>query len=35
VFGIVYYGGGIPRPRRDRIASLSPIRLLAAVKGFA
>jgi hypothetical protein len=35
VFGIVYYGGGIPRPRRDRIASLSPIGLLAAVKGFA
>jgi chromate transporter len=34
-FGTVYYGGGIPRLRGDRIASLSPAGILAAVKGFA
>ena len=34
-FGIVYYGGGIPRLRGGRTASLSPVGLLAAVKGFA
>jgi chromate transporter len=33
-FGIVYYGGGIPHRRSDRIASLSPVGVLAAVKGL-
>ncbi len=32
-FGAVYYGGGLPRPAR--VAGVSPIGLLAAVKGLA
>jgi chromate transporter len=32
-FGAVYYGGGLPR--RNAAASVSPLALLAAVKGFA
>ena len=32
-FGAVYYGGGLPRPRGA--ASVSPLALLAVVKGFA
>jgi chromate transporter len=35
-FGLVYYGGGMPRwPRREQVAGVSPVGLLAAVKGFA
>ncbi len=33
-FGAVHYGGGLPR-RRGGVASVSPLALLAAVKGFA
>ncbi|MEA2419005.1 MAG: chromate transporter, partial [Thermoleophilaceae bacterium] len=33
-FGAVYYGGGLPK-RTHGIASVSPVGLLAAVKGFA
>jgi chromate transporter len=32
-FGAVHYGGGLPR--RSNIASVSPLALVAAVKGFA
>lgn len=32
-FGAVYYGGGLPRPRAA--ASVSPVALVAAVKGLA
>jgi chromate transporter len=34
VFGAVYYGGGLPRLSREA-SSLSPLPLIAAVKGFA
>src|SRR3954447_14033292 len=34
VFGALYYGGGLPRSR-GRAASVSPVALLAAVKGLA
>jgi chromate transporter len=34
-FGLVYYGGGLPRPRASSAASFTPAALLAAVKGFA
>lgn len=35
LFGILYYGGGLPRLRRGgSAASLSPVGLLATVKGF-
>jgi chromate transporter len=34
-FGVVYYGGGLPRWRPTSAASLSPASLVAAVKGFA
>jgi len=34
-FGILYYGGGIPRWRPSGVTSISPVGLLAAVKGFA
>jgi len=33
-FGAIYYGGGLPKPSRS-VASVSPLGLLAAVKGFA
>ena len=32
-FGAVYYGGGLPRPRSA--ASVSPLGLVAVVKGLA
>ena len=35
VFGALYYGGGLPRLRGDRLGSVSPAGLLAAVQGFA
>jgi chromate transporter len=35
VFGIVYYGGGLPRLRPSSAASFTPAGLLAAVKGFS
>ena len=34
-FGVVYYGGGLPRWRPTSAASFSPVGLLAAVKAFA
>src|SRR3954465_6134544 len=34
VFGALYYGGGLPRPRGGAL-SISPVALLAAVKGLA
>jgi chromate transporter len=34
-FGVVYYGGGLPRWRPSSAASFSPVALVAAVKGFA
>jgi len=34
-FGVVYYGGGLPRPRSSSAASVSPVGIVAAVKGFA
>jgi chromate transporter len=34
-FGVVYYGGGLPRRRPSSAASVSPAALLGAVKGFA
>lgn len=34
-FGLVYYGGGLPRPRSSSAASFTPAGLLAAVKGFS
>jgi chromate transporter len=34
-FGVVYYGGGLPRRRPSSAASLSPGALVAATKGFA
>jgi chromate transporter len=34
-FGVVYYGGGLPKRRLDRAAAYSPTGLLATVKGFA
>jgi chromate transporter len=34
-FGIVYYGGGLPRLRPSSAASFTPVGLLAAVKGFS
>jgi chromate transporter len=34
-FGLVYYGGGIPRLRPSAAASFSPPALIAAVKGFS
>src|SRR5947209_16371728 len=35
LFGIVYYGGGLPRLRHTSVPSISPSGLLATVKGFA
>jgi chromate transporter len=35
IFGLIYYGGGLPRLRSSPAASLAPVPLLAAVKGFA
>ena len=35
VFGALYYGGGLPRLRGDRLGAVSPAGLLAAVHGFA
>jgi chromate transporter len=35
VFGLLYYGGGLPRPRSSSAASFTPAGLLAAVKGFS
>ena len=34
-FGAVYYGGGLPKPRTTGLASVSPLGLLAVVKGLA
>jgi chromate transporter len=34
-FGLIYYGGGLPRQRASPAASFSPVALVAAVKGFA
>ncbi|HMC69728.1 MAG TPA: chromate transporter, partial [Mycobacteriales bacterium] len=34
-FGLLYYGGGLPRWRSSSAASVSPIVLVAAVQGFA
>lgn len=34
-FGLLYYGGGLPRPRSSPAASFTPAGLLAAVKGFS
>src|SRR5438270_2454569 len=34
-FGLIYYGGGLPRRRASSAAGVSPVGLLAAVKGFA
>jgi chromate transporter len=34
-FGVLYYGGGLPRWRPSSAASISPAGLIAAVKGFA
>jgi chromate transporter len=34
-FGVVYYGGGMPRWRRNTSAAVAPGGLLATVKGFA
>jgi chromate transporter len=34
-FGVIYYGGGLPRLRSSSAASFSPAGLIAAVKGFA
>ena len=34
-FGVVYYGGGLPRWRPSSAAGFSPVALVAAVKGFA
>ena len=34
-FGVIYYGGGLPRWQSSSAASISPAGLLAAVKGFA
>jgi chromate transporter len=35
-FGLIYYGGGLPRwPRREQVAGISPVGALARVKGFA
>jgi len=35
LFGLVYYGGGLPRPRATAPPSLAPVGPLAVVKGFA
>src|SRR5437660_12054330 len=34
-FGVLYYGGGLPRWRPSSAASISPAGLLAGIKGFA
>jgi chromate transporter len=34
-FGLLYYGGGLPRPRPSSAASFTPAALPAAVKGFS
>jgi chromate transporter len=34
-FGVVYYGGGLPKWRRDSPSAFTPGGLLASVKGFA
>jgi chromate transporter len=34
-FGVLYYGGGMPRWRPSSAGSFSPVALVAAVKGFA
>lgn len=34
-FGLLYYGGGLPRPRPSSTASFMPAGFLAAVKGFS
>ena len=35
IFGALYYGGGLPRRRPGTLSSVSPLALLAAVKGLA
>ncbi len=35
LFGAVYYGGGVPKRRSAGLASVSPLALIAAVKGLA
>jgi chromate transporter len=35
VLGLIYYGGGLPRPRPSSATSFAPPALLATVKGFA
>ena len=35
LFGLLYYGGGLPFQRRSGAAAVSPAGLLATVKGFA
>jgi len=35
VFGAIYYGGGLPRRRPSGAASLSPLGIIAVVKGLA
>jgi chromate transporter len=34
-FGLIYYGGGLPNPRTEGSLAVSPVGLLAAVRGFA
>lgn len=34
-FGVLYYGGGVPRWKPGRVVGVSPSGVLAAVKGFA
>jgi chromate transporter len=34
-FGVLYYGGGLPRWRPTSAASFSPVALVAAINGFA
>ena len=34
-FGLIYYGGGLPRWRPSSAAGVSPVALVAAVNGFA
>src|SRR5438128_10309743 len=34
-FGVLYYGGGLPRRRTSSATSFSPVGIVAAVKGFA
>jgi chromate transporter len=35
-FGVIHYGGGLPRwPRREQVAGIGPVAIPATVKGFA